>query len=234
MELTPPLAVLRLYPDHDYSLHGAFLSRMQRDPLRPFMVYAGRTWSWDAFHDALLRTARVLMARGIRPGDRVALMARNYPGHPLLLFALSRLGAIMVPVNPEFGVTEASYVLHHAGVAAVVCSTETLAVARAASSGIDTQPWFMLLDGEADGVPALDALIAAAPDAALPPNADADPQGGEAGAARRRGTQAARGGSGANHRAVSEEGCTRYAAPAIPQRELRPTSRRGNVMGGRL
>ena len=54
MELKQPLAVLHQYPAHDYSLHGAFLSRMQCGPARPFMVYEGRTWSWEAFHDAML------------------------------------------------------------------------------------------------------------------------------------------------------------------------------------
>ena len=169
-----PLEVLKLYAEHDYTLLGAFASRMQRDPARPFMVYEGCTWSWEAFHDALLRTARVLAARGIEKGCRVAVMARNNPGHPLMLFALARLSAIMVPVNPEFGVAEARYVLHHAGVAAVACGADTLAVAREASSGIDPQPWFMLLDGAAEGVPALDDLVAAAPDTALPANTGAD------------------------------------------------------------
>jgi len=169
-----PLEVLKLYTGHDYTLLEAFASRMQRDPARPFMVYEGRAWSWDAFHDALLRTARALAARGIDKGCRVAVMARNNPGHPLMLFALARLGAIMVPVNPEFGAAEARYVLHHAGVAAVACSSETLAVAREASRGIEPAPWFMLLDGAAEGVAALEDLIAAAPDAALPPNAGAE------------------------------------------------------------
>ena len=169
-----PLEVLKLYAEHDYTLLGELASRMQRGPARPFMVYEGCTWSWEAFHDALLRTARVLAARGIKKGCRVAVMARNNPGHPLMLFALARLSAIMVPVNPEFGVAEARYVLHHAGVAAVACGADTLAVAREASSGIDPQPWFMLLDGAAEGVPALDDLVAAAPDTALPANTGAD------------------------------------------------------------
>lgn len=169
-----PLEVLKFYAGHDYTLLGALLSRMRPGPARPFMMYEGRTWSWEAFHDALLRTARVLAARGITPGDRVAVMARNNPGHPLVLFALARLGAIMVPVNPEFGVTEARYVMHHAGVKAVACSSDALAVARAACGGIEPAPWFMLLDGAAEGVPALEDLNAVAPDAALPPNAGAD------------------------------------------------------------
>ncbi len=116
----------------------------------------------------------MLAARGIKKGDRVAVMARNHPGHVLMLLALARLGAIMVPVNPEFGVTEARYVMQHAGVAAVACSAEVLAVAREAAAGIAPAPWFTLIDGAADGVAALDDLIAAAPDDALPPAGTAD------------------------------------------------------------
>ena len=111
-----PLEVLRLYPEHDYTLHGALESRMARDPQRPFLLFNSKTRSWREFADAMERAARVLAARGIVKGDRVAMMARNSDGHVLLLFALARLGAIMVPVNPEFGVEEARYVLHHAEV----------------------------------------------------------------------------------------------------------------------
>ena len=169
-----PLEVIRLYPAHDYSLNGVMASRMQRDPQRPFVVYEGRTWSWQEFHDAMLGAARSLASRGIKKGDRVAVMARNNPGHVIMLLALARLSAIMVPVNPEFGVTEARYVMHHAGVAAVACSAETLAVAREAAAGMAPAPWFMLIDGAANGVPVLADLIAAAPDTALPPAGGAD------------------------------------------------------------
>src|SRR5688572_31623606 len=44
-----PLEVLQLYPEHDYTLAGAFESRARRDPQRPFIVYGGKTWSWAKF-----------------------------------------------------------------------------------------------------------------------------------------------------------------------------------------
>ena len=62
-------------------------------------------------------------------------MARNSDGHVLMLFALARIGAIMVPVNPEFGVEEARYVLHHAEVSGVVASAETLESRAAGDQG---------------------------------------------------------------------------------------------------
>lgn len=168
-----PLEVIRLYPPHDYSLAGAFASRLQQALQRAFIVFEGRTTSWQEFHDSTLGCARVLSKRGIKHGDRVAVMARNHPGHVLMLFALARLGAIMVPVNPEFGAAEARYVMEHAGVAAVICSGETVAVAREAAAGVQPAPWFATIDSSAGGVPALDELMAAAP-------ADDTPIGGGA------------------------------------------------------
>ena len=168
-----PLDVLRLYPEHDYTLHGAFASRTQAGPDRPFLTYGDKTWTWRSFADAADALARALAARGVRRGERVAIMARNSDGHALLLFALARLRAIMVPVNPEFGVEEARYVLHHAEVGAVVASAETLATATQAAVGLATKPWFAAIDGAQADVPTLSGLIAGARPATLPADASA-------------------------------------------------------------
>ncbi len=163
-----PLEVLQLYPEHDYTLAGAFATRAQCAPDRPFMLFGGKSWSWRAFQADVEGAARVLVARGIRKGDRVGVMARNSDGHVLLLFALARIGAIMVPINPEFGVDEARYVLHHAGVNAVAAGSDTLDIARKACEGLATAPWFVLLDSGSHAAPLLRDLVARAPDAALP------------------------------------------------------------------
>ena len=136
-----PLEVLRLYPVHEYTLNGAFESRMRADPRRDFLLHESKTWSWGEFHAAALRTARMLAARGIRKGDRIGILAKNSDAHVLLLFACTRIGAIMVPGNPEFGAQEAGYVLTHAGVSGVVCSQETLPVVSEACKAIDPAPW---------------------------------------------------------------------------------------------
>jgi len=163
-----PLAVLRLYKEHDYTLNGALASRAARDPARSFMVFRDRTWSWGEFAQTVDATARVLAARGIGQGDRMGVMARNCDGHVILLFALARLGAIMVPVNPEFGITEAKYVLHHAEVSAVAATSDTITVARSAAVGLKAPPWFVTLDAAAEGAPLLHELIKAPPQVKLP------------------------------------------------------------------
>jgi crotonobetaine/carnitine-CoA ligase len=169
-----PLDVLRLYAEHDYTLNGALASRAARDPARPFMRYRDRQWSWGEFARKAEAAARVLAARGIGRGDRVGVMARNCDGHVVLLFALARLGAIMVPVNPEFGVEEAKYVLHHAEVSAVAATGDTLEVARRAAAGLKTPAWFVMLDAAAADAPLLDELIAGAPALELPRDIDGD------------------------------------------------------------
>jgi len=120
------------------------------------------------------KTARLLVARGIGKGDRVGVLARNDIGHALLLFACARIGAIMVPTNPEFGVEEAGYVMKHAGVSALACNEDVLPVARRACEGIAPAPWFILFDGRAAGAPNLLEEIERAPPGDLPPPGGAD------------------------------------------------------------
>ena len=137
-----PLEVLNLYSPHDYTLAGAFASRQQAGPQRSFLVHQHRNWSWQAFHAAAEKFARALTARGISWGDRVSIVARNSDAHALLLFACARIGAIMVPSNPEYGVQELGYVLKHAAVSAVMCGVEGLAVVREAAREVNPAPWF--------------------------------------------------------------------------------------------
>jgi crotonobetaine/carnitine-CoA ligase len=169
-----PLEVLNLYPPHDYTLAGAFASRLQTGPDRELLVHQGKSWTWQAFDRAVQKLAGALTARGIKKGDRVSIVARNSDAHPLLLFACARIGAIMVPSNPEFGVQELGYVFMHAAVSAVICGAEGLAVAREAAAEVAPAPWFSLVDGAEKDAPNFFELIAQAGETAQPVAAGAD------------------------------------------------------------
>ena len=155
-----PADVLCAFPQHDYTLAGLLRTRIGRDPGRPCLLFGEKAWTWTAFVNAVDKTAGMLASRGIRAGDRLAIMATNSDAHVLLLFALARIRAIMVPVNPEYGADEARYILNHAGVSAIACSTKTLDVARAATREMSPIPWFMLVEGDSPSVPRLQTLIA--------------------------------------------------------------------------
>ncbi|MBC7780857.1 MAG: AMP-binding protein [Proteobacteria bacterium] len=169
-----PLEVVTSYHAHDYTLQSLFDSRVAKDPDRPFVEFNDRRWSWGAFASAIERTAKMLIGRGVGKGERVAVMATNSDAHVLMLFALARIGAIMVPVNPEFGVKEAQYVMGHAGVSAVACSAETVATARAACADIKPAPWFIAVDSADYGLAWLMSLIEEQQAGSLPQDISAD------------------------------------------------------------
>jgi carnitine-CoA ligase len=64
--------------------------------------------------------ARVLADRGVRSGDRVAVMLGNEPAFPLTWLALSTLGAAIVPVNTRYQTADAGHVLRASGASAIV------------------------------------------------------------------------------------------------------------------
>ena len=156
-----PLETLRLYPPHDYSFAGLLASRAARDPDRAFLLFEGRTISWREFDEATRRTATALAALGVERGDRVATLAPNRPDILVTFFALARLGAWLIPVNPELRVEEARYVFEHGGVSGIACAREAEPLAREASARMSPAPWRILLEpAGADGLPALAELAA--------------------------------------------------------------------------
>jgi carnitine-CoA ligase len=70
--------------------------------------------------------AAVLRDRGIRPGDRVAVLVANEPAFPLTWLALSAIGAAMVPVNVRYQTADAEHVLRACGASAIVASERFL------------------------------------------------------------------------------------------------------------
>lgn len=169
-----PLEVIGLYPNHHFTLTSLLKSRLDLDPSRPFIIFNEKTITWGEFAAARDKTAQMLLARGVKKGDRIAIMAHNHDAHVLLLFALARIGAIMVPVNPEFGVEEAKYILNHSGALGIFCSAQTYPIAKEATQGFDVQPWFCSMDGEIVQVPDLMQSIADPKAVALPEDVFAD------------------------------------------------------------
>ncbi len=168
-----PIEILRSYRAHGYTLRDAVASRAEPNPDRPFVIYDGRTWSWAEIIAAADSTASALAHWGIARGDRVCLMARNSEKHIILLLALSQIGAILVPTNPEYGASEAGYVFKHAAAALVIAEPDTLPVVRDAFTAEALEAGLLMTAGGLDGLAGLDDLLteqsaAPAPSASTP------------------------------------------------------------------
>ena len=71
-----------------------------RYPDKPAVVYMARVWSYRALHEAAEKMAGALSALGVQAGDRVILNMQNCPQLVITHFAILRLDAVVVPVNP--------------------------------------------------------------------------------------------------------------------------------------
>ena len=140
----PALGVLARFRPHDFSLQDFLDSRVEACRSKPFLVFHGQEWSYEKFAAHVTSCAKLLRARGVRVGDRVGVLSPNHPSTAVLLFALARLGAIMVPANPGYGVGEAAYVFEHAGICGLLSAPETLAVAEGAAERLSHRPWIIL------------------------------------------------------------------------------------------
>ena len=67
---------------------------------------------------------------GIKPGDRVAIFAKNTPAYLEALFGIWFSGAAAVPINAKLHAREAAYIIGHSEASAVFC-TEPLGAALA-------------------------------------------------------------------------------------------------------
>jgi long-chain acyl-CoA synthetase len=62
-------------------------------------------------HVRITRLAAALTSRGLRPGDRLALLLPNGPEYIQLVYACSWLGVIVVPINTRLSVVEIDHLL---------------------------------------------------------------------------------------------------------------------------
>ncbi|MBM3569912.1 MAG: malonyl-CoA synthase [Alphaproteobacteria bacterium] len=77
-----------------------------------------------SYGDVLLESARMagaLVASGVGPGDRVALQVDKSPEATLVYLACLRAGAVFLPLNTAYTLTELDYFLGDAEPALVIC-----------------------------------------------------------------------------------------------------------------
>jgi crotonobetaine/carnitine-CoA ligase len=154
-----PLAVLNAFRPHNGSLHDAFASRLEVKGDAPFIIKEDNTLSWSEFDQKYKKLAQALHQRGVRHGMRVAIMGRNDAAHVLTLFALAYLGAMMVPVNPDFGERETSYVFKHAEVCGVIADTAAIPVVEIALKTVEGSPWIIKIDAPSEDADSLSGAI---------------------------------------------------------------------------
>lgn len=88
-------------------------ARVQATPHRIFLKTVSGQWTFHQIHSEAYAYAANLREFDIQPGDKVAFVATNQQQTVVLIFALMRLGAVLVPINARLTQDEVAYQLHH-------------------------------------------------------------------------------------------------------------------------
>jgi long-chain acyl-CoA synthetase len=79
--------------------------------------------SYETVNKEIKAVIALLEKNGICPGDKVAILSSNMPNWGVTFFSISFMGAVVVPILPDFSNTEVGNVLEHSGAKAIFISS---------------------------------------------------------------------------------------------------------------
>jgi len=151
--------------DEALSIHA------RRTPDAVAASFEGRHWSWAEFNALVEKAAQALMAAGVAPGDRVALLSTPRPEYLLVLMAVSRVGAVYVGLNPRYTANEVAEIVERVRPRLLITlrafeGQDFLALidAMAGNTALPEVVSFDSMEGCADGLQVIGCLPPPAPD----------------------------------------------------------------------
>ena len=130
---------------------------------KPAVVFEGTSCTFRAFDREVERYAAALHASGVGKGDRVAVQLPKRMEVLFLHFAILSVGAITLPLNPDYRAEEVEYFLSDSGSSLIVTDEHRFASAEGAVRGLRGVR-ALLVDGAGrDGAGSLPDLLARTP-----------------------------------------------------------------------
>jgi len=101
-------------------IDGMLRNTAREYPRNTALIFGGARIEYRELDHLVDRFARGLFDLGVRKGDRVALLMPNCPQMVIAFYALFRLGAIAVPINPLYQEREIAYQIDNSGAETLV------------------------------------------------------------------------------------------------------------------
>jgi long-chain acyl-CoA synthetase len=96
------------------TLHSALNRSRVNYPDRAALAFVGeKPLTYNQLSINVRNTASILLTLGIEKGDRVALLGENSPNWGVAYFAITCMGAVVVPILPDFTASEVEKILEH-------------------------------------------------------------------------------------------------------------------------
>ncbi len=122
------------------NLPGLLAAAAEEFPERTATLFFGARLTYAALAAHGARLARALAGLGVGPGTAVALMLPNCPQAAIAFFALQRLAAVCVMVNPTSPAPEIAHLLEDSGARALFVLDQFLPQARQAARPLAVSP----------------------------------------------------------------------------------------------
>lgn len=100
---------------------------LSRHAARPMQTARDRTWTFAEAAAAIHGVARRLRDLGVKPGDRVGLIAENSPRWLHAYAGILAAGGVVVPRGTDIGEEELGHILDHSGCEVVFAGTDAAA-----------------------------------------------------------------------------------------------------------
>lgn len=135
-----------------------------RYPDKPALIYAERVLTYRELNAQIEAVAAYLQQRlGVARGDRVLLMSQNCPQFVIAFYAVMRVGAAVVPVNPMSTLSEVTYYAENSGAKVAVLAQDLLPQVQPLIGQPGGSLQAALVHAYSEGVP--DSGLAALPEA---------------------------------------------------------------------
>ncbi|WP_433938034.1 long-chain-fatty-acid--CoA ligase [Paenibacillus lautus] len=145
----PEVAPAFDYPKQNLALF--LVTSAQKFPNRPALYFMGMTINYRSLLDASYRMANALRSKGIKKGDRVAIMLPNCPQVVISYYGVLLAGAVAVMTNPLYMEREIAHQMKDSGAKIII--TMDMFVSRVEKVIEETELEHMIVTSVADYLP---------------------------------------------------------------------------------
>jgi len=97
---------------------------LRRFGKRDAMAFVGeKPISYETVSEKIFSVMALLESNGIVPGDKISILSTNMPNWGITYFAIASMGAVVVPILPDFSAVEVANVITHSGAKVVFVSS---------------------------------------------------------------------------------------------------------------
>ncbi len=145
-------------------LHDTLDYRARELPDQSFAIHGARRISYRRAQALANRIAHALTAKGVAPGDRVALLSKNSIELAIWYYACSKCGVVPVPLNYRLAPPEWSYIVNDAR-AVLLFAQDALATAlEPVRAELTSVRDFVALGDRVGGWESFEAFVASQPE----------------------------------------------------------------------